>query len=78
MIWITYSDTTTMSWELSMKGVDLLPCFDPLDVQYVVSVQATGKELERIKYLFGSTIPSTSESFQCWYGDIARTILINL
>ena len=48
------------------------------DVDQVVEIQADGHEKKVIREMFGESIPMTTESVVNWYGDIARTIYLNL
>ncbi len=47
-------------------------------IEEVAYIQADGDELERIRYMFGSSIPLANQIICLWSGDFAHTILLNL
>lgn len=44
----------------------------------VVEIQADGDELSHIDSTFSGTLPVPKKSVAHWYGDLARTIYLNL
>jgi len=82
-LYITNHEGETFTWNIGIK-------LNPIQRSpYVAYIQADGDELEHIQNLFKVTtdhkglkyeytIPMTNQRVVSWYGDIARTILINL
>ncbi len=48
------------------------------DVQFVRELQADGHEAEKIKEIFGESIPMPNTYVKRWIGDFAKTIVANL
>lgn len=79
MLYVIFNDNREVTWHVGYKE-DLARIKQA--APEVREIQADGDELERIlrNFTIGerSTIPRTSALVQSWYGDLAKTIILNL
>lgn len=85
MLAIKYKDGATSTWYVNDKGINP----NRQTLEDIIYIQADGHELEHIKIIFTVTsnmygfnrlltIPFTDNVIMTWYGDLAKTILVNL